>query len=83
MTECNFDLPTLAWAKAMFDTENRFSIIIGKVPTGQNQDIKDKVIDFYFDNDIDNWISIIDNKEDEEIRTVTFEEYIKIKEKYK
>lgn len=61
MIERQFDITTLAYAKTLFDKTNRYSIVIGKL-TGNKKDIEPSVVDFYFDNELDNWVSIIDTE---------------------
>ena len=61
MIERQFAITTLAYAKTLFDKTNRYSIVIGKL-TGNKKDIEPSVVDFYFDNELDNWVSIIDTE---------------------
>lgn len=61
MIERQFDITTLAYAKTLFDKTNRYSIVIGKL-NGNKKDIEPSVVDFYFDNELDNWVSIIDTE---------------------
>lgn len=61
MIERQFDITTLAYAKTLFDKTNRYSIVIGKL-TGNKKDNEPSVVDFYFDNELDNWVSIIDTE---------------------
>lgn len=59
--ERQFDITTLAYAKTLFDNTNRYSIVIGKI-AGNKKDIEPSVVDFYFDDELDNWVSIIDTE---------------------
>ena len=59
--ERHFDITTLAYAKTLFDNTNRYSIVIGKI-AGNKKDIEPSVVDFYFDDELDNWVSIIDTE---------------------
>lgn len=59
--ERKYDITTLAYAKTLFDNNNRYSIVIGKI-AGNKKDIEPSVVDFYFDEELDNWVSIIDNE---------------------
>lgn len=59
--EKQYDITTLAYAKTLFDKTNRYSIVIGKL-TGNKKDIEPYVVDFYFDEELDNWVSIIDTE---------------------
>lgn len=59
--ERQYDITTLAYAKTLFDNTNRYSIVIGKI-AGNKKDIEPSVVDFYFDEELDNWVSIIDNE---------------------
>lgn len=61
MMERQFDITTLAYAKTLFDNTNRYSIVIGKI-AGNKKDIEPSVVDFYFDDELDNWVSIIDTE---------------------
>lgn len=61
MIERQYDITTLAYAKTLFDKTNRYSIVIGKL-TGNKKDIEPSVVYFYFDNELDNWVSIIDTE---------------------
>lgn len=61
MMERQYDITTLAYAKTLFDNTNRYSIVIGKI-AGNKKDIEPSVVDFYFDEELDNWVSIIDNE---------------------
>ena len=61
MMERKYDITTLAYAKTLFDNTNRYSIVIGKI-AGNKKDIEPYVVDFYFDDELDNWVSIIDNE---------------------
>lgn len=59
--ERQYDITTLAYAKTLFDNTNRYSIVIGKI-AGKKNDIEPSVVDFYFDDELDNWVSIIDTE---------------------
>lgn len=61
MMERQYDITTLAYAKTLFDNNNRYSIVIGKI-FGNKKDIEPNVVDFYFDDELDNWVSIIDTE---------------------
>ena len=61
MMERKYDITTLAYAKTLFDNTNRYSIVIGKI-AGNKKDIEPSVVDFYFDDELDNWVSIIDTE---------------------
>ena len=61
MMERKYDITTLAYAKTLFDNTNRYSIVIGKI-AGNKKDIEPYVVDFYFDDELDNWVSIIDTE---------------------
>ena len=61
MMERKYDITTLAYAKTLFDNNNRYSIVIGKI-FGNKKDIEPYVVDFYFDDELDNWVSIIDTE---------------------
>lgn len=61
MMERQYDITTLAYAKTLFDNNNRYSIVIGKI-AGNKKDIEPSVVDFYFDEELDNWVSIIDTE---------------------
>ena len=61
MMERQYDITTLAYAKTLFDNTNRYSIVIGKI-AGKKNDIEPSVVDFYFDDELDNWVSIIDTE---------------------
>ena len=61
MMERKYDITTLAYAKTLFDNTNRYSIVIGKI-FGNKKDIEPSVVDFYFDDELDNWVSIIDTE---------------------
>lgn len=63
--ERKYDITTLAYAKTLFDNNNRYSIVIGKI-FGNKKDIEPYVVDFYFDDELDNWVSIIDTEYNKE-----------------
>ena len=78
MMERKFDITTLAYAKTLFDNNNRYSIVIGKI-AGNKKDIEPSVVDFYFDEELDNWVSIIDTEYNKDKRKPLCETTLDVK----
>ena len=77
MMERKYDITTLAYAKTLFDNTNRYSIVIGKI-AGNKKDIEPSVVDFYFDEELDNWVSIIDTEYNKDKRKPLCEETLDV-----
>ena len=77
MMERQYDITTLAYAKTLFDNNNRYSIVIGKI-AGNKKDIEPSVVDFYFDDELDNWVSIIDTEYNKDKRKPLCDETIDV-----
>ena len=77
MMERQYDITTLAYAKTLFDNNNRYSIVIGKI-AGNKKDIEPSVVDFYFDDELDNWVSIIDTEYNKDKRKPLCDETLEV-----
>lgn len=80
--ERQYDITTLAYAKTLFDNTNRYSIVIGKI-AGNKKDIEPSVVDFYFDDELDNWVSIIDTEYNKDKRKPLCETTLDVKKHWK